>query len=81
MKGEKKVNSNKKSARIVGVLFITATVSAILALVLYQPILSDPDYIIKGPANENQVILGALVSIFAAFRTYSVEGDVVKYID
>jgi len=60
------MNSDRKNARIVGVLFITATVAAILALVLYQPILNDPDYIIKGSANANQVILGALFELILA---------------
>lgn len=33
------MNSNKKAAKIVGVLFILAAVSAVLGLNLYDPIL------------------------------------------
>ena len=62
-KMKEKMNSNKKIARIVGVLFILAAVTAIVGLVLYQPILSDPDYLIKGAENANQVILGALLEL------------------
>ena len=42
------MNSDRKNAIIVGVLFILATVTAIIGLVLYDPILNDPDYLIKG---------------------------------
>ena len=48
LKGGDKMNSNKKAAKIVGVLFILAAVSAIMGLILYDPILNDPDYLIKG---------------------------------
>ena len=71
-KGEAKMNSIRRTARIVGVLFIIATIAAIIGRVLYQPIMSDPDYIIKGPANENQVILGVffeLILVGAAVGT------------
>ena len=54
-KGESKMNSNKKTARIVGVLFIAATVFSILGtLVFIGPILDDPDYLTNVSANENQ---------------------------
>jgi len=50
--------SNRKTAIILGVLWITATVATIVAFGLEEPIASDPNYIINGPANANQVILG-----------------------
>jgi hypothetical protein len=55
--------SNKVAARIVGVLFILAAVTAIIGLKLYDPILNGPDYLIKGPEHANQVILGALMEL------------------
>ncbi|MDF2960776.1 MAG: hypothetical protein K0S39_2511 [Paenibacillus sp.] len=58
-----KMNSNRRTAIIVGVLFIFATVSAIIGLILYDPILNDSDYLIKGFENKNQVILGALFEL------------------
>ena len=57
------MNSNRKIAIIAGVLFIVATFTAIVGLILYEPILNDPDYIIKLSANENQVILGAFFEL------------------
>lgn len=56
------MNSSNKAAKIVGVLFILAAVSAIMGLNLYNPILG-PDYLIKGSEHANQVILGALMEL------------------
>jgi len=55
--------SNKKAAKIVGVLFILAAVTAIIGLLLYDPILNGPDYLIKGSQHANQVILGAVLEL------------------
>jgi len=61
------MNTNKRTARIVGVLFIAATVVSILGtLVFLGPALDDPDYLIKVSANENQVLIGVLLEIIAA---------------
>ena len=57
------MNSNKKSAKIVGVLFILAAVTAVIGLLLYDPILNGPDYLIKGSEHANQVILGAVFEL------------------
>ncbi len=54
------MNSNRKIAIIVGVLFITATVVSMLSLVILPPILNAPDYLINVSENENQVIIGVL---------------------
>jgi hypothetical protein len=62
-KGDKKVNSIQKASKIVGVLFILAAVSAIIGLLLYDPILKGPDYLVKGSEYANQVILGALMEL------------------
>jgi hypothetical protein len=58
-----KMNSNRRTAIIVGVLFILATVSSIIGFLLYDPILNDPDYLIKGFENKNQVMLGVLMEL------------------
>ena len=61
------MNSNKKTARIVGVFFITATVMSILGtLVFIGPILDDPDYLVSASANENRVLIGVLLEFIAA---------------
>ena len=57
------MNSNQKAAKIVGVLFILAAVTAIVGLNLYNPILNGPDYLIKGSEHANQVLLGALMEL------------------
>jgi hypothetical protein len=44
-------------------MFIFATISAILALLFYQPILTGPDYLINGAAHTNQVLLGVLMDL------------------
>jgi len=54
------------NATIVGVLFITATVASILAGLLLQPVLDDPDYLSNATANENRVAIGALLELVAA---------------
>ncbi|MDO6851726.1 DUF4386 domain-containing protein [Priestia megaterium] len=57
------MNSNKKAAKMVGVLFILAAVTAIIGLILYDPILNGPDYLTKGSEHANQVIVGALMEL------------------
>ena len=57
------MNSNKQAAKIVGVLFILAAVTAIIGLNLYAPILNGPDYLIKGSEHANQVIIGAVMEL------------------
>jgi hypothetical protein len=52
--------ANRKTAIIVGVLYIIGTVAGILSLVFAGSILDDPDYLMKVSANENQIITGAL---------------------
>jgi hypothetical protein len=55
------MDSNRKTAIIAGVLFITATVAYSLGVLLLDPILRGSDYLIKASENEYQVIMGALL--------------------
>lgn len=57
------MKSNKTAAKIVGVLFILAAVSAIAGVILYDPILNGSDYLMNGSRHANQVILGALMEL------------------
>ena len=57
------MNTSRKTARIVGVLFITAMVAGGLRYLYLDPILDAPDYLISVSANENRVIIGS-VSFF-----------------
>ncbi|GAG35923.1 unnamed protein product, partial [marine sediment metagenome] len=52
------MNSEKKTAIIVGVLFIIGTVAGILSVVFTSSILNAPDYLMKVSANENKIIIG-----------------------
>lgn len=54
------MNVNKKTARIVGVLFIIGTAAGVLSALFAGTILDDPDYLIKFSENRNQVIMGVL---------------------
>jgi hypothetical protein len=53
------MGTNRKTAIIVGTLFIIGTVSGILSTVFTGSILGDPDYLVKVSANETQIIAGA----------------------
>lgn len=56
--------STKTASKIVGVLFILAAVTSIIGgLILYKPILNDPDYLIQGSAHANEVVLGAVMEL------------------
>ena len=57
------MNSYRKTAIIVGVLFITATVASILSRVILSPILNAPDYLVNVSANENQMLIGILLEL------------------
>jgi hypothetical protein len=58
---EKKTELYRKTAIIVGVFFIIATVAYSLGTVLLDPILRDSDYLTKVFENENQVMLGSFL--------------------
>jgi hypothetical protein len=66
------MNSNRKNEIIVGVLFILAAVTAIMGLALYLAILTDADSIVKGSANETQVILVAFCELILAFSVIGI---------
>lgn len=61
------MNTNRKTATIVGVLYIIGTVAGILSVVFTGPILNDPDYLIKVSANENQILIGSLSVLTMGF--------------
>jgi len=62
------MNSNKKTAITVGILFIVATVVNLLSNVAFlKPILDAPDYLGRIFASENQVLIGSLLHIISAF--------------
>jgi len=60
------MDTNKKTAILAGVLFITATVAYSLAVVLLDPILGDSDYLTNISANENTLIIGTFLVLIDA---------------
>ena len=52
--------TNRKTAIMVGVLYIIGTVAGILSLVFTGPILESPDYLLQVSMNPNQIVIGAL---------------------
>jgi Domain of unknown function (DUF4386) len=78
------MNDDRKTAIIVGVLFIIGTVAGILSVVFSTSILDGPDFLIKVSANENQFMQAALfvltmglalamvpVMLFPIFKKYN----------
>jgi hypothetical protein len=78
------MNDDRKTAIIVGVLFIIGTVAGILSVVFSTSILDGPDFLIKVSANENQFMIAALfvltmglalalvpVMLFPIFKKYN----------
>ena len=63
MTTKEKMNSNRKTAIIVGVLFLTAMVASLLGGGLVESIISAPDYLIAVSENETQVIIGVLLEL------------------
>ncbi len=60
------MNSYRKTAIIVGVLFITATVTAVLSILFLGSTLDDPGYLTDVSANENQVIMAVILWLILA---------------
>jgi hypothetical protein len=61
------MKSNRNSATLAGILYLIAAVAAMIGRILYGPILTDVDYIIKGTAQESRVLWGAFFEILTAF--------------
>lgn len=60
------MHSERTRAVILGVLFIVADVAAVIGLVLYGPILNNPDYLTQGPTSAGQIAGGALAELILA---------------
>lgn len=61
------MNSSRKTAIIVGGLYIIGTVAGVLSVVFTTSILNDPEYLIQISANEKQIIAGALFVLLMGF--------------
>jgi len=64
MATKEKLNSNKKAARIVGVLFLAAMVGSLLGgYGFVEPSLNAPDYLVAVSENATQVIIGVFLEL------------------
>lgn len=61
------MEENRKTAGIVGVLFIIGTVAGVLSVLVAGPVLNAPDGLVKIAEKENQLILGTLLYLVMGF--------------
>ena len=61
------MNTSRKTARIVGLIYMIGIISGMIRYFLLTPILEAPDYLIQVSANENRVIIGTLFFFINAF--------------
>jgi hypothetical protein len=61
------MESSKKTAVFVGVLFIIGTLAGVLSVVFTNSILNAQNYLIEISANENKIIIGALCVLLMGF--------------
>lgn len=58
--------SYRTAAIITGILFLTTDVTAIVGLLLYQPLLTDPLFITSVSANDTQILIGTVLETILA---------------
>jgi len=63
------MNGNRKTAIIVGILFITATIATSISQFFLSPILDSSDVLVNIAANSNQLILGVLLELVNALAS------------
>jgi Domain of unknown function (DUF4386) len=61
------MNTTRRTAIIVGVLYIVGTVAGILSVIFIQPVANAQDYLTAVTVNKNQVALGALFVLIMGF--------------
>ena len=66
MANKERMNSTRRIAITVGVLFIIATVAGVLSVAFLGAVLADPDNLISFAENSTQVIAGALLDLVGA---------------
>lgn len=54
------MNTHRKTATIVGILFLICTAAALISFPFSGPLLEDPNYLIKLSGSESSVIVGAI---------------------
>ena len=60
------MTSARKTAVVAGVFFLITEVTAIGALLLYRPVLGNPEYIVSASADDTGVLAGAFLEVLLA---------------
>ena len=55
--------THKTAARVIGILFIIATVAFSISVVFLEPVLSAPDYLVSVASNGQRIAIGALLEL------------------
>jgi hypothetical protein len=63
---ESKMNTSRKTAMLVGALFLTAMVTSIMGGALIEPLLNAPQGLVTLPANQTQLVSGVLLELVNA---------------
>ena len=71
-KMEKKMNTYRKNAILVGVFFLTAMVASLLGGSLVESIIAAPDYLLRIPENETQLVIGVLLELINAIAVVGI---------
>jgi len=64
------MNSNRKAAIIVGVLFLTSFGSLFIGDATIESILDEPDYLINVSENKTQLIIEMFIAFFLASTVF-----------
>jgi hypothetical protein len=70
--GEFKMKTNRKTAIIVGALFLTAMVASLLGGGLVTSLIDAPDYLRAVSDNETQVVIGVLLELINAIAVLGI---------
>lgn len=67
MTTKQNTNPSRKTAIIVGILFIIGTVAGVFSGIVTDPVLNDPNYLANVVANESKIALGSLLILVMGF--------------
>ena len=67
--------TDRATARLVGILFILATVASTSAVITLDPILGDADYLTRASVDEGQTATGALLEIINHLAVVGIERE------
>jgi hypothetical protein len=66
------MSTHQRTARVVGGLYIVATVAGVLSLLLTQPVVDAPDYLATASLHQNRVATGALFVLIMAIAVVGI---------